>query len=125
MTLQQALDLTDEMKANQMNRKTKIRFIQEIEQLFHEEIIMRHCHTPEQETVPVYTEDTDPGTELLAPDKYAMVYVYYLMNKISDQNQEDVRFNNDRAKFEQAYLTLGDYWNRKYRPIPRIREFRI
>lgn len=125
MTIQEALDLTDSMKANDMSRKEKIYFLQEIEQLIHAEILMTHVHMWQQEQIPQITENTDPGTVLLAPQKYAMVYVYYLMSKIAMQNQEDVRENNDRSKFEQAYMMLADWWNRTFWPIPRTRELRI
>jgi hypothetical protein len=61
---------------------------------------------------------------LLVPDPYSMVYVYWLMSKIDMQNQEDARYNIDRAQFETAYLTMADWWNRTYTPISRNRELR-
>ena len=126
MTIQEALDLTDEMKPNSMNRKTKIQFLSEIDQLIHSEILIKHMHTPQQAAKPVYTEDTDPGTVLLAPDPYGKdVYLYWLTHKIDEKNQEDGRYNIDRTKFESAYQTLSDWWNRTYRPISMHREIRI
>lgn len=125
MTIQEALDLLDEMKPNMMSRKTKIKFLQEIEQLIHEEILMKHAHLPWQAIMPTYSEDTDPGTKLLAPDPYSMVYVYWLMSKVDIMTQEDGRYNIDRMQFEQAYQTLNDWWNRKFVPVPRVREIRI
>lgn len=125
MTIQEALDLLDEMKPNMMSRKTKIKFLQEIEQLIHEEILMKHAHLPWQAIQPKYSEDTDPGTNLLAPDPYSMVYVYWLMSKVDIMTQEDGRYNIDRMQFEQAYQTLSDWWTRKFMPVPRVREIRI
>ena len=125
MTLQEALDIADEMKPNMMRRPLKIRYITEIEQLIHDEIIMQHEHTEEQEQQPEYTEETAPGTELLVPDPYSMLYAYWLMSKIDMQNQEDARYNIDRAQFEQAYDTFSDWYTRNYMPIQKIREFSI
>ena len=125
MTLQEALDLTDEMKPNLMSRKLKVKYLRELEQLIHAEILMKHVHKPDQAAKPEYTEDTDPGTVLLAPDPYSMVYVYWLMSTIDLINQEDARYNHDRAQFEQAWMTLGDWWTRTYMPWPRRREIRI
>ena len=119
MTLQEALDIADEMKPNMMRRPLKIRYITEIEQLIHDEIIMQ------QEQQPEYTEETAPGTELLVPDPYSMLYAYWLMSKIDMQNQEDARYNIDRAQFEQAYDTFSDWYTRNYMPIQKIREFSI
>ena len=125
MTIQEALDIVDEMKPKMMSRKLKIKYLQEIEQLIHTEILMKHVHAEEQETKPAYSEDSDPGTELIVPDPYSMVYVHWLMAKIDEMNQEDLRYNIDRAKFEQEYMTMQDWWNRTYMPLPFVREIRI
>lgn len=125
MTIQEALDIVDEMKPNMMSRKLKIKYLTEIEQLIHAEILMKHEHAEEQETKPAYTEDSDPGTELIVPDPYSMVYVYWLMSRVDELNQEDLRYNIDRSKFEQAYMTMSDWWNRTHMPIPFVREIRI
>ena len=74
---------------------------------------------------PEYTEQTDPGTNLLVPDPYSMVYIYWLMSKIDIQNQEDGRYNIDRAHFENAYNTMSDWWNRTFTPNQTARELRI
>lgn len=125
MTIQEALDQVDELKPNMMSARLKIKYLSEIEQLIHAEIIMKHAHTEEQETRPVYTEETDTETELLIPDPYSMLYVYWLMSKVDIQNQEDARYNVDRAHFENAYETMSDWYTREHMPLSRTREFRL
>lgn len=125
MTIIQAISTTDEMKPNAMSATLKYKYLTEIEQLVHDEVLMRHVHPPEQETKPVYTEDTDDDTELLVPDPYSMLYVYWLMSKIDIQTQEDGRYNVDRAHFENAWETMSDWWTRNHRPIQKVREFRV
>ena len=125
MKLQEAVDITDDMKPNMMKRPLKFKYLTEIEQLIHAEILMRHEHTEQQEEAPVYTEETDPETVLIVPDPYSMVYVYWLMSKIDIQNQEDARYNIDRSHFEQAYDTMSDWWTRTYMPIQTVREIRL
>ena len=125
MLLQEAIDMADEMKPNMMSSRLKHKYLTEIEQLIHAEILMKHAHTPEQETKPEYTEESERETVLLVPDPYSMVYVYWLMSKIDIQNQEDGRYNIDRAHFENAYQTMSDWWNRTYLPIPEKREIII
>jgi len=125
MTIQEALDTVDEMKPNMMTRKLKLKFLTEIEDLIHGEIVLKHVHPPEQDEKPYYSEDSDPGTVLLVPDPYSMVYVYWLMTKIDMQNQEDARWNIDRSHFENAYDTMSDWWTRNHMPFQAIREFRI
>ena len=123
MTIQEALDTADEMKANMMKPRLKLKYLTEIEQLIHDEIVMTHEHTAEEEEKPVYTEETEPGTDLVVPDPYSMLYVYWLMSKIDIQNQEDIRYNDDRMHFENAYNTMSDWWTRHRMPIQRTREF--
>ena len=125
MTLQEALDITDEMKPNLMSRDLKIKYITEIEQLIHDEILMVHEHTPEEEEKPNYTIETDPGTVLIVPDPYSMVYVSWLKTKIDMQNQEDERYNIDRMMFENEYNAMSDWWTRTKMPIQRTREFKL
>lgn len=125
MTIQEALDTTDELKPNMMSPRLKMKFLTEIEQLIHGEIVLQHVHTEAQHERPVYTEDTDPQTELLVPDPYSDVYTKYLLTQIDRQNQEDGRYNVDRAQFENAYETMSDWWTRTHMPLQRVREFRL
>lgn len=151
MTLQEALDITDEMKPNMMSRKLKAKYLTEIEQLIFHEIVMKHypegykpprgfipgldplAREPaeaaaEEQTrpeAPAYKEDSDPGTVLVIPDPYSMVYIYWLMSKIDIQNQEDARYNIDRAHFENAYETMSDWYTREHMPVQMTREFRL
>ena len=125
MTIQEALDTTDEMKPNMMSPRLKYKYLTEIEQLIHDEIVMKHEHAEELDPKPEYTEDTDPLTVLIVPDPYSMLYVYWLMSKIDMQNQEDLRYNIDRASFENAYETMSDWWTRNHMPKQMTREFRL
>ena len=125
MNIQQALDIADGMKPNMMDRHMKIAYLQEIEQLIYNEILLKHEHEPGQEVAPEYTNDTDPGTVLIVPDPYSMLYPYWLMSKIDLQNLEMDKYNNDRALFENAYNTMHDWWNRTYMPISRNRQLWI
>ena len=123
MTIQEAIDRVDELKPNMMSVRLKVEFLTEIEQMIHEEIILKHEHTAAQEAKPEYSEDTDLMTELQVPDPYGMVYVYWLLSKIDMQNQEDGRYNVDRAHFENSYDTMRTWWTRTHMPIQKTREF--
>ena len=125
MTIQDAISTADEMKPNMMSTRLKYKYLTEIEQLIHGEIVLKHEHTEAQQAKPVYTEESDPTTELLVPDPYSIVYIYWLMSKIDIQNQEDGRYNIDRAHFENEYRTMADWWTRTHLPIPQMREIRI
>ena len=125
MTIQEALDITDEMKPNMMSRQLKLKYLTEVEQLIWSEIVMRHVHTPAQAVKPNYTEDTDAGTVLIVPEPYTKLYPAYLMSMIDWQNQEDARYGVDRTMYENAYEEMSDWWTRTHMPVQRVREFRI
>ena len=125
MTIQKALDLADQLKPNMMSAPVKIAFLSEIDQMIWTELVMTHAHTDAEETKPAYDTDTDPGTELLIPEPYDMLYVYWLMARIDHLNQEIDKYNNDRALFDNAYEQASDWYTRTHMPIQKIREFRI
>ena len=125
MTIQEAIDTVDEMKPNMMSARLKYKYLTEIEQLIHDEIVMKHEHEAALEQKPDYTEDTDPLTVLIVPDPYSMLYVYWLMCKIDLLNMEADKYNNDRALFDNAYDTMSDWWTRKKMPVRRTGEFLI
>ena len=117
MTLQEVLSTTDELKANMMSEATKIRFISEIEGRVHQEILMKHEHTEEEETLPVYDDNTDPSTMMLVPAPYDMLYVYWLMSKIDMLNQEPDKEYNNSVRFDKAWNEFSDYWTREHMPL--------
>ena len=123
MNIQEVLDLADSMKPNMMLPQIKLAYLTEIDGMIYEELVMKHAHTEEEEARPHYDSDTDPGTELIVPSPYDMLYVYWLMSKIDMQNQEDGRYNVDRAHFENAYDTMSDWWTRNHMPMQTTREF--
>ena len=125
MTIQQALDRADIMKPNMMDRRIKIAALSELDGLIHQEIILKHEHTEDQETFTGYDEDTDPGTRLIAPWPYDEMYAYWLMAKIDEQNLEMDKYNNDRALFESQYEQMSDWYTRTHMPIQRTREFML
>ena len=123
MTLQEALDMADQLKPNMMLESIKIRFISEIEGKIHKEILMKHEHDDEDETCPTYDSDTSRDTELLVPAPYDMVYVYWLLAQIDHMNMEMDKYNNDRALFENAYREFNDYWTREHMPLRVVQNY--
>lgn len=118
MTIQEAIDLTDRMKPNMMDRRDKIKYLSILDGMIHWEIRMKHEHTEEEEVCPDYDRDTDPGTVLLVPSPYAEdLYTHWLMSKIDLLNREEINYNNDRVLFENAYENMSAWWTRTKMPI--------
>ena len=124
MTLQAMLDKIDEMKPNTMSTTLKIGYISQIEGKIHNEILMKHEHDEEDETCPTYDENTNRNTtELLVPDAYADVYLYYVKTKIDEQNQEEDKENNDQIRFANAWDDFSNYWTREHMPLQPARYY--
>ena len=70
-------------------------------------------------------EEEEEEPDMLIPSPYNMFYVYWLMTKIDQLNQEMEKYNNDRALFENAYQQAADWYNRTHMPVQEIREFLI
>lgn len=117
MTLQEVLAKVDELKANLMSDSTKTGFVNEIEARIHEEVIMKHEHTEEQEVCPEYNDATDPQTVMLAPTRFGMLYVYYVMGKIDMMNREIEEENNNNARFMTEYRNFTDWYTRNHMPL--------
>lgn len=125
MTIQEVLDIVDGQKPNMMTEAQKIRAISDIEGMIHSDIIMKHVHTQEEETCPVYTSETDRQTVLLAPERFCYLYVYWVETRIDDMNQEMDKFNNDYAKFDNLYGSLADFWTQTHMPITAKTHFEL
>ncbi len=116
MTIQDVLNLVDELKPNTMSTSAKVAFINEIEGKIHTEIIMRHEHTAEEETMPSY-EPADLTEELLVAEPYHMLYVYWLETKLDEQYREWEEYNNHRALFDAAWKEFAEHWTSTHMPI--------
>lgn len=125
MNIQTALDRADMMKPNMMERALKVAALSELDGLIHREIILKHEHEASMDTFDGYTEDTDSGTELLAPWPYDEMYGYWLMCKIDEQNLEYDKYQNDRTEFNNRYEMFHDWWRREHMPIQRNRQLWI
>ena len=125
MTLQEVLDLADQLKPNMMQRSVKVRFINEIEGKVHQEILMKHVHSAEDEILPEYDDTTDGSEQLLVQAPYHMLYVYWLMAQIDHMNMEMDKYNNDRALFEAAWGDFDDYWTRTHMPLTVFPYFKL
>ena len=142
----EAIRTADQMRPNMMSDELKLRFLNEVEARVHGEIIMKCEHTAAQEVCPVYTlpeddseeeesdelsessEEEDSETEepdMLVPDKYAMMYVYWLESRIDEQNQEYEKLNNDRALFDVEWNNFFDSYIQDHMPLTAAPYFQV
>lgn len=109
MTIQDALTQLEELKPNQFGEELKIKWLSDIEGKIYDEIISKRNG---YENIDSYTYDinSDYDTDLNVPDRYAMIYIYYLMAMIDFANGETERYSNSMQMFNSSYQEFVNYW---------------
>ena len=125
MKIQHAIDQTDKLRPNYMERQMKVAYLQELDHMIYTEVLLKHKHEPEEEVPPDYSGDRAGETVLLVPEPYSDVYIHWLTSKIDLMNQEVDKYNNDTALFQAAYGTMCDWWNRTRMPLGVMPHFRF
>lgn len=114
MTIQEILDGVSELKGSQPDTELLIRHINTLENRIKKNIVDK-CTDREDFPFEHYTA-ADYNTEVIAPEPYSEVYVWYLIYII------DVRAGNENrqeseARYERAYNDLSAYWFRTHTPM--------
>ena len=115
MTLNDAITEVDTIKPNQYPDELKVRWLSVLEGKIIDEIILTH-QLAEVVEFNGYSID-DMETELIVPDTYADVYIYYLMAMIDSTNNEGLRYQSSMQQFNSAWQDFANYYNRNNMPI--------
>lgn len=122
MTIMEAITRIDAIKPNTYRQPEKISWLSTVDGIIMREIIETH---EGDSTVEFngYTENTPLTQELLVPDPYSELYLYYLESKIDYWNGETKRFNNSAEMFNKAFSDYAKYYNRTH--MPKGRKFKF
>lgn len=115
MTINEVLTEVDELKPNQYQDETKIRWLSILEGKIVDEIFKTHVLAEKIEFTGYSINDIN--SELLVPDTYADLYRYYLYAMIDQNNGEMNRYAGSMQAFNQAYKDFANYYNRNNLPI--------
>lgn len=115
MTINEAIAQVQELKPNQIPEEIMVRWLSVLEGKIIDEIILTH-ELSERIEFTGYTID-DVNSELMVPDTYADVYIYYLEAMIDQTNNEGARYASSMQMFNSAWQDYANYYNRNNRPI--------
>ncbi|WP_130837185.1 hypothetical protein [Lachnoclostridium sp. Marseille-P6806] len=129
MTVGTIINEYNENTHNQIDDKRKIRWLKRLETMIIREVVMTH-KLPERgwhlegETLFMRgnladLSDFTVDTELIVPEPYADVYLYWLDQKIAYANHETIKYNAASSAFNNAYITYQQWYNRTHDPLPR------
>lgn len=120
MTIQDAITETDNLKPNLYDTGSKLRWLNDIEGKLYNDIFSVRMDSPVKDC-PKYNLSSDFNTDLLVPDTYAQIYIYYLIAMIDYYNAELDRYNNSMVMFNMAWDEFAKYWYSTHRQISRGR----
>lgn len=114
MTIGEIIAHVDELKPNLYQKHMKIKWLSDVEGNVIREIL--NIHEREEGSIDFKGYETEE-TELLVPEPYTDLYVYYLMAQIDFAQAEYDRYNNATIRFNEAYDRFRRWYNQKHRPI--------
>ena len=115
MTIIEAINRIDAVNPNNYSQSNKIQWLAVLDGIIKNEIIDTH-EGGEDIVFHEYNDDTPLDTELLAPDPYSEVYIYFLESRIHYENEEFAKYNNATAMYNTAFNKYMNYYNRTHMP---------
>jgi hypothetical protein len=122
MKIKEAIDRADELSPNAFSQDLKRIWLSTLDHLIYEKIILTH-EGHENVTFAEYGEDTDLfETDLLVPEPFTEIYVYWLKAKMDEANGEYTAYIDDRQQYNTLYSDFSAWYNRTHMPIQTARE---
>lgn len=119
MIIKEVIDMIDSLKPNTYTDAEKVLWLSKLDETIHNEIIMTHEHTEDEELFTAYDPNDDMERELIVCSPYdADLYMSYLESKIDYHNAETARYANSVLMFNSAYSTYANFYNRLRKPNP-------
>lgn len=120
MTVQEAIDKTDQIKPNAYTIEDKIGWLSNLDGQVYEEVIKRHDNYVETEDnrFKGYTvENVD--NDLIIPFPYENVYIDWLTAQIDLTNADIGRYNNSITSFYTEYNNFTNWYRREHMPTQK------
>ncbi len=116
MTIRQVLDEIQEIQPSSFGAGQLIAWLRQLDLEIYQKIICTH-EGWENVPKPDYTESSEDGTRLLAPEPYDCIYVHWLQSRIDYALAEFGRFNNSNAALTADWTELAAWYNRTHMPL--------
>lgn len=115
MTIQQAIDLVDDLKPNQIEKVRKIEWLSNLDEWIWREIMCRREKRPDTpDAFTPYTLETDGDTELLIQPPFDDTYRFWLETQIDLVNEDFDLYLNSNVMCQAALGRFTRYWYRNH-----------
>ena len=118
MTIQNIKDKLQFRKQVKIETERLIEFINTVEWKVKKEIIDTH-EGAENYIFNGYSTDDVSEVQLIVPEPYSEMYVFFVMSQISLTENNILGYNNEWALFRQYYDDFAGYYNRNNMPLPK------
>lgn len=116
MKIAEAIARLDGLKHNTYGYADKVAWLSRLDAMIKKHIIDTH-EGAEQVTFTGYGPDTDPQTELLAPEPFDEMYLRWMEAQIDYHNGEYGKYNQSIQMFKAEYNGYERWYNRNNMPI--------
>lgn len=114
MKVKDAIEKTNQLKANAYSEENMSEWLSELENYAIESIFNR---AEGNSFAPVkYSYEDDGEKELMIPDPYSEIYIYYLAAKIDYWNKELDSYNNNMSMYNASYSSFAAKYRREHMP---------
>ena len=116
MTIIEAIKRNDALKHNTYTQSEKVDWLSRLDAMVKKFVIDTH-EGAEEVTFTGYDDGTDLNTELLVPEPFDEVYLWWMEAQIDYHNGEYGRYNNSMEMFNTSFNAYKNYYNRTHMPI--------
>lgn len=122
MTILEAINRLDALKANAYTQNDKVEWLSRLDNMVKKHIIDTH-EGGDDVIFYGYDESTDTDTELLVPAPFDEVYLRWMEAQIDYHNGEYKKYNNAITMFNTAFEAYHAYYNRTNMPVAHGNKF--
>ncbi|MBO4418984.1 MAG: hypothetical protein J5789_04070 [Oscillospiraceae bacterium] len=115
MTIRDAIDQADQLRPNELDLLTKLRWLSRLDGKICTELLAAFAGEP-VEIVPYEDQASKLTTPLVIPFPYDELYPRYLAMRIDLEHGELERYNNDAALFNRLWQTTAAHYCRTHSP---------
>ena len=114
MTISEAISQADQLRPNDLDAATKLRWLSAMDGQIFTELLSAHADAPA--SFDGYDAQTPQTTALLIPFPYDELYPRFLAMRIDLENGELDRYNNDAAVFNRLWQSTAAHYCRSHTP---------
>lgn len=117
MLAKELIDIVDDLRPNQYNKETKLRWLSIVDEEIYREIIEPREQKPHEHICYTFTDgELDEQDDLLVPFPYAEdVYVPYLSARIDQANGEIAKYNVQIGLYQSGLTDFRNAWNKEHK----------